>query len=265
MLFLVVKAAKLKTGKIGTFDEHKINRDSDGKFSSKPGSKKVSPKKKTESTNGPSLDDYLAATPSAQEAMLGKSKASLLKGQEKWRTELSREEKTAISDYTSELYEDINESLRKGAVPSGLKSTIQTLDRAIAKSTIPHDVTLFRGVQSRRLLDKAVANGSPSFTDLGFSSTSISHNTAAGFTPEDRPVMLAIRVKKGQKGAFLGKNLSAEPAENEVLLPRNARFTITGKSVKKINASGGRSSASNSGGAFDVEVFEVEYDDAAAP
>lgn len=49
MLFLIVKAAKLKagktgkTGKTGKFDEHKINRDSDGKFSSKPGSKTAAP------------------------------------------------------------------------------------------------------------------------------------------------------------------------------------------------------------------------------
>ena len=59
MLFLIVKAAKLKAGKTGKtgktskFDEHKINRDSDGKFSSKPGSKKASPAAKVKPTMTP--------------------------------------------------------------------------------------------------------------------------------------------------------------------------------------------------------------------
>lgn len=118
-------------------------------------------------------------------------------------------------------------------VTAGHSSIIKSIDSAIEKSSVPEAVRVFRGMTARPPLD-----GDPKdvigkvYTDNVFKSTSTTDEIANRFAigkhraGEDVAV-LDIKVPKGSKGLYVGK-LGPMEGEEEVLLPRSAKFIITG-------------------------------------
>ena len=150
------------------------------------------------------------------------------------------------------IYDELN-SYRRGVYPEGqltparqerLELTSKKLEAALSSYVLPRDITVFRGVSlenavaciqgiqgefdftkadngfgnARRLREKARGK---TFLDNGFVSTSIS--AAGAFEKE---VVLAFRLKRGDKrGAFV--KFSSETSEqDEFLLKPSEPFTV---------------------------------------
>lgn len=154
------------------------------------------------------------------------------KASEGWSKSLSSDERDAIQSYTSSGYHEINESLRSG----GKKDPrVKDLDSAIGKSTIPEDVVVYRG----GAIDQRFAKAGSVVQDKAFVSTSLQSYYAESYghrlptetrrklTEQGKEVAIwKINVKKGSKGAVLGKE-SSNLGEGEVMLPRGSKFKVT--------------------------------------
>jgi hypothetical protein len=141
---------------------------------------------------------------------------------------LSGAEISAIKDYASSEYRDINGALRKGEV----SDDAALIDTAIAKETIVEDITLYRGLGALTTEAEDLPVGTV-ITDNGFSSTSAEPNIGAKFASwandyGDQPVLMRIRAQKGAKALHLHPNRAVLGSEHEVLLPRGQKMRITG-------------------------------------
>ena len=85
---------------------------------------------------------------------------------------------------------------------------------------------MYRGMcRSQKCTDKySGLEAGDEFQDNGYVSTSMLERRA-----EMRSINVRITVPKGSPGAYIGR-LSSHPAENEFLIPRGAKFRVTGKS-----------------------------------
>lgn len=158
---------------------------------------------------------------------------------ENW--ELTDPELKALQEYVGISYSYINGKLRTGINTLGPKSRdklpawIDAIDSALAKSSVPKDVAVFRG-----LLSSATARfanlKSPNdlvgkiITDSGFISTSLDPLIAVGFAAAPSTGTVAgtvfeLRVPKGSRGAYLGGYDFAK-GEKELLLPRGSKFRV---------------------------------------
>lgn len=151
---------------------------------------------------------------------------SLTKAQPK----LNGEDAQRVRYYTGDGFSELNKRLRTGtAAPADLKASA-TLDKIIGRSQAPHDLTVLRGVQS---LPGDLRVGS-TFTDKGFSSTTLDSATAkryAGATDPNRAIM-RIRVPKGTP-ALSTKGLSDNAIEHEVLLRSGTSYRVVGEGTVK--------------------------------
>jgi hypothetical protein len=133
---------------------------------------------------------------------------------------LSQRQRDAIQDYVGESYSWINTQLRNGT-PENLTGqaarTCSTLASLTKKSTLPEDVTVYRGMSDIGGIQPGVT-----IKDLGFVSTSVGAHVAGKFALEsEKPVLFAITLRKGSKGLAL-----SEFGENEILLPPGSKFKV---------------------------------------
>ncbi|MFI6500303.1 ADP-ribosyltransferase [Nonomuraea typhae] len=151
--------------------------------------------------------------------------------------ELTKEERRALEFYGGPGYLDINPALRaKDADPHvvwtpDIADHIAAMDRAIAKSHLPSDVVLHRGVGSKLLESLGVDINSARemqqlrgrvITEPGYLSTSVGRR--GGF---DGDVRLMLRVPKGHEAINMYP-ITQLSAEREVLLRRGTSYIVRG-------------------------------------
>lgn len=152
--------------------------------------------------------------------------------------DLDTSEKRALKNYVSSST-DINKKLRTGeALTPSEKRTIAALDNSLAKSKLPKDVVLYRGIRyGGSRYDQVVADIKAKrlkpgalITDTGFTSTTLDKKIAdTNFSQGG--ILFKINGKRGAKGLYVDAGLgggSDYANEQEFLIPRNSRFKITG-------------------------------------
>lgn len=167
-----------------------------------------------------------------------------------WRNGLSSDEHAAFDSWITTDGNDMAAYLRHGATrgsvvdplndtvhssPSAaeLREQARLMDGALARAAVPRDGTVWRGLEDGgRLRQGAVIH------DKSFVSTSLSYEQAHTFTNyAERGTVAKVVLRKGQHAAYISP-LASKPAnsrqydysrEQEVLLPRNSTFKVTGK------------------------------------
>lgn len=174
---------------------------------------------------------------------------------QKWFDSLSDDEKVAVQDYTLDSYADVNGYLRNKerkaemdkkfpeyAVPDDptLVKIAKNVKAALAKASLPEDVTVQRGTINREVATKFKEGnlvGQTVKTDQFYSTTADEMVTkdfverAASEYEDETPIMWTIGVPKGAKAMALGK-VSKYPTEAEILLDEGSELEITGAEMK---------------------------------
>lgn len=137
-------------------------------------------------------------------------------------------EKQALRDWTSNLYERINNYLRKNTADEKAKELAERIQGALEKCDVP-PMYVKRGVNldyfdilsgSKDWQKKPGVLRGLDFRSEGFFATS--PNAAGGLPAE---CMLYLKVPEGTKGAYIG-SLSHYSDERELLLQEGTRFAI---------------------------------------
>jgi hypothetical protein len=166
-----------------------------------------------------------------------------------WLKGLDRKEARALTAYTRNEYEFVNEMLRREMFTSmdpdiyvdpTFRETAQLLDQALARGRVPENVTVYRGMRIPRVYDMIRDGTLPigqRMFDRAYISTSLNRKLAKGFTNSSVPdlahgsnrILVTIDVPAGSAGGYAQKlsRGSAEP-EYELLLPRECRFVVKG-------------------------------------
>ena len=166
-----------------------------------------------------------------------------------WLRELDRKEARALTAYTRNEYEFVNEMLRREMFTSTdsdiyvdptFRDTVQQLDQALARGRVPENVTVYRGMRIPRVYDMIREGTLPigqRMFDRAYISTSLSRTLAKGFANSSLPdlahgthrILVTIEVPAGSAGGSVQKlsRGSAEP-EHELLLARDCRFVVKG-------------------------------------
>lgn len=132
-------------------------------------------------------------------------------------------EADALATYKGSGYTSINNGLRHNQGYAESSSNVKAIDSFLTRSTIPEDVTLYRGVKGdyAKILKSVIMEGTK-FVDRGFVSTSTNTGTAQGFASG---LTFAIKVPKGSMGAAVRGEHDGD-GENEILIPRNSAFIV---------------------------------------
>jgi lambda family phage portal protein len=145
----------------------------------------------------------------------------------------SKGAKDAIRDYSGSAYAGINAKLRRNTLNEMTpqqKKSIVALD-AVTRVKLEKPVTVMRGVSSRLLsYDLMHTEVGKSIVDKGFGSTTNDFDTASGFSGGRGGVLMKVNTRYGVPI----KSFSLHAHENEVLMPRNMRYTIKKKSWQKV-------------------------------
>jgi len=191
------------------------NRAKDGKFTF--GTKKADPVAYEEEFDASKQGDpYFAAAGYMQEARS---------------IELDDAQREAVEIYANTDFVEINDYLSKGK-NTYLAGQVEFIDEAIEKGDIHRDTIVWRGAdlgdasKVAKLVSMAETGGS--FTNMGYTSTSLVPDVAAEFT-KDGPgaVLFKIHLTKNDVGLLLPKvgSTNINPDEFEYLLPRQRRFS----------------------------------------
>jgi hypothetical protein len=197
---------------------------------------KAPPKSYTDPTK-PTIADY-----SARHAFHDSIVAEEAKHHQGYYAHLTQKQRDAINDYKvgseqdpatlkfNSVFKNVNGSLREGKS----HPLVPTLDRSIAKASVPHDTVVYRGIEDLNHYGFPSHHDAVGSTihDKAYVSTSLSHHTAYNFTGGEyadkganRAIIRTV-LPKGHKASFLeGVN---NMGEAEYLLPRGSSFKITG-------------------------------------
>lgn len=138
------------------------------------------------------------------------------------------DEDDALEWYTSNGYTEVNGTLRSVGIDGfeegdyGL-TAVRNLDKAISRGSLLQDTVVWRGVGGKRGV--ALAEGDE-INDAGFVSTSLDKTVAEKFanaSPDGERLALVRLVLPDRSHFALGSE-----SEQEVLLPRDSSFRITG-------------------------------------
>lgn len=153
---------------------------------------------------------------------------------------LTLDQTDAVTQYTTSAYRSINGALRgdpiagRGLDNPAIKGFIDNIDKALASSTVGHNMLVYRGLGGKTNDALEIANmvkkGNLTgyvLDDKGYSSTSPIAERAANFASG---TMLQIALDKDQHGLFV-ESISANTGEHELILPRNTKVMITGKTT----------------------------------
>jgi hypothetical protein len=196
-------------------------RDGDGKWTSSGGM-------------GGAADDALwTEQGTGGSAQVG---ALLQDQQEGYISSLDGDTHSALGSYTDSGYKSINKTLRGAPPPpvtdpdsiASSQRMAARIDTAVRNAPpLEQDVLVFRAV-SHKAMPK-IKTGAV-VEDKGIVSTSVSSVVAGGFAADmsAEPVMMAIRVPKGSRALYVD-SISANPGEDEVLLPMGTKMRMMGK------------------------------------
>lgn len=190
--------------RIDEFRESDHPRDNDGKFSTSGGGGSSAPTK--------------AAAPVVKATASSATKEA----------KLTPTEKSYVSSYSGDQFLRVNTELRSG---NASDSSIKPIDSAIDKSPLKAGTELYRGLPMDAA--KQLFGGEPkagqTISDPAFASTTRKEEKA---WHRMGGVVLKITANEGAKGLDM-KGLSRNEAEEEVLLPRNAKMLVTGVTKPK--------------------------------
>ncbi len=132
-------------------------------------------------------------------------------------TKLSKRERDAIEDYTTDYFQEINDTLRKGEEPTGhIAGIIKNMDSGLEKMP-KHKGTVFRVIEIEPSVVDQLKSGT--FSDPAYMSTS---KSVPDVLPHKQQIGLQIRSKTGVDIS----SLSLNPGEEEVLFPRGTKFRV---------------------------------------
>lgn len=149
--------------------------------------------------------------------------------QQGWMAGLHTDQKSALEDYTTVGYHDINATLRGVTIDpydssmsvAETKAEIPKIDAALASvPPLSGPVTVYRGISGDIGLKEGVVIG-----DKGFVSTTLNPAVVPTFAGDDKNTFLAITLPKGSQAAYMGP--VSVHHEDEVLLPRDSSFRVT--------------------------------------
>jgi uncharacterized protein (DUF4415 family) len=131
------------------------------------------------------------------------------------------------------LFAHINAPLRESGdlekLPKHLKEIAEKLDRGIAQSPAPRDMTLFRGVTGKRSTNQWLPTEiGDSIVDHGFGSTSVDPKVGSSYAKGmdvRQGVELVLNIPKGYPASPVPGSEFAK--ESELMLPRNTKYTVT--------------------------------------
>ena len=149
-------------------------------------------------------------------------------------SQLSKSQVDALTKYTGSEYSNINDSLRglDTASPENAK-TIETIKTVLDNSSLPEDMTLYRGTITKALGN--LQNLSPeeligkSFVEQGFMSTSTSSMVSHAFSGN---MHMTIEAAKGVRALDIS-SISNFTLESEVLFGAGQEMVITSAEMIK--------------------------------
>jgi hypothetical protein len=134
----------------------------------------------------------------------------------------------SLHHYSNEGYDSINRHLRhnsKFPAHPAIQEHINNIDYAIHKHETKHDMHVYRSLGWH---DPEMKPGDI-YHDRGFVSTTLNNHWGTGTGH-----LIHIKVPKGSKALYLNqRSLSKHFGEQEVLLPRNAKFRYEGSEKVK--------------------------------
>ena len=151
----------------------------------------------------------------------------------KWVSSLTPEEARSVSEYTADLYGDVNSYLRGYGEKLGVSRQaqvnegIKNIDSALAKFENPSELITYRAINPEAFagtdLNSLVGKV---YTDNAYMSTS----PLLGSSAVNKNLLMEIRVPSGRnRGAYVNKLAGQyQNKEYEYLLPRGSRFNIVG-------------------------------------
>ena len=149
-------------------------------------------------------------------------------------SQLSMDQISAITKYTGNDYTNINDSLRglDTATAENAK-TIETMRSVLDHSSLPNDMTLYRGTTTRALGDlQGLSPGElvgKSFVEQGFMSTSTSSTISNAFSGD---LHITIEAAKGAHALDIS-SISQYMTESEVLFSAGQEMLITSAEMIK--------------------------------
>lgn len=140
---------------------------------------------------------------------------------------LSKTEREALSKYTQGGYLDINADLGSGIESNYTKS----LNSSINKFTVDSNIITYRGTSGKYYKGYKVGD---TFEGRVFYSTSVNKDQAKAFADDiteysddgSKGVLLEIKVPKGSKALYIGKNTDYDFNEYELLLSNKTKYKI---------------------------------------
>lgn len=147
---------------------------------------------------------------------------------------LPDDQRKAVQYYIGNGYDTINSYLRGQAndihsnTGSLLKNEVESIDKAIADSTLPRNLIVYRGIDLAEVVGNKELRVGSKLSDRGFVSTSLNKNLAEWFARENSPMtynkpsVIQISVPKGTNG------LRGNMVDREILLPRGSTLEVTG-------------------------------------
>lgn len=140
---------------------------------------------------------------------------------------MSSPELASTRDYTGSGYRSRNQRLRDGAQPTAQD---KALDRAIARSKLPEDLVLYRGVYGCEPLTRAVRDGIRSegntITDPAFGSSSMFREVAENFGSRGTSsILFRILARKGTPAMYV-EDITTTRGELEVINARNTTIRV---------------------------------------
>lgn len=146
-----------------------------------------------------------------------------------WDAGLSPGEQDAVLAYKADSVA-LNKKLRGDKKLGKDAGSVQNLDNALSRASIPDDITVYRGVD-RKVVD-SLFRGNETVLDKGFMSTTGSEFVAKDFGNYDGGgYLVKIKVSKGSRGMYLDADKERGrqfDGETEFLFARNSRLRIRG-------------------------------------
>lgn len=182
-----------------------------------------------------------------------------------WDSRLTDKEREALTIYTTERFISINSGLRNGNLSAKDKAVVKDIDSALNKSITEGKNTLYEHQRLYRATDNPIVNIAVSqaikdgkhigftFTEKGFTSTTLDKKVADNYLRGNTPRMFVIHVKPGTKAGDISK-YSSYAKEKEVLIARDTKYKITG--VEKVKE---KYDVRVLGGKVVKKTREVEY------
>lgn len=160
-----------------------------------------------------------------------------------WVDGLSEADKQLLKDYTDQGHLGINKVARGERADNqygdiGLK--IAFLQKILMKTSIPMNTMSYRGIRSGMTEAEARQMIGKTVEEKGFMSTSLDFGQAMRFTTlpdigsSKTRAVYQLTLPKGLPGGYL-EGVTSAGREHEMLLPKNARFKITGVRFMKYN------------------------------